>query len=136
MNFNKLKEITSPAEYEAVKVRLNELIKEATEKGLLEPDADNKYTREIGHLSYLGAIYESAYMDFKHIKVKKSPLIRDIEDEMYNRNMKQKELAAILKINEPTLSQIMQGKRRISMNIAKRLYKNLHIKPERLLEYA
>jgi hypothetical protein len=38
---------------------------------LLEPEYDNEYTREIGRLSRMGAIYEDEYMTFEHIKVGK-----------------------------------------------------------------
>ena len=65
-------------------------------------DEDNEYIREIGRLSILGAEYENRYMESKYLKVrKKSPLIKSIEEEMYSRNIKQKELADMLDINEP-----------------------------------
>jgi antitoxin component HigA of HigAB toxin-antitoxin module len=137
MNFDNFKKIVTPEQYEAIHIRVDELIREASEKGMLESEYDNEYTREIGRLSYLGAIYENEYMKFEHIKVrKKTPLIRNIEDEMYSRNIKQKELAKMIEINEPTLSQIMRGKRRISMCTAKRLNKALNIDAQLLIDYA
>ena len=137
MDFKDIKKIETEEQYEAVRVRVNELIQEASEKGMLESEYDNEYTREIGRLSYMGAIYENEYMEFKYLKVsKKSPLIRSIEDEMYNRNIKQKELADILGINEPSLSQIIRGKRPISMRTAKKLHKSLNIDAKLLIEYA
>jgi HTH-type transcriptional regulator/antitoxin HigA len=132
-----IKKIESAEQYEAIRQRVNELIDEATAKGMLESEADNEYTREIGRLSYLGAVYENENMTFRHLHVrKKSPLLQSIEDEMYNRNIKQKELAEMLGVNEPTLSQIMRGKRRISMKTAKRLYKSFSIDPKIILEFA
>jgi antitoxin component HigA of HigAB toxin-antitoxin module len=132
-----LDKIENYQQYEQVKARVNELINEATEKGLLESDIDNEYTREIGKLSYLGAIYENENIEFKHLNIReKSPLIKTIEEEMYNRNIKQKELAEMLAVNEPTLSQIIRGKRKISMRLAQRLYKTLQIEPKIILEYA
>ena len=75
MSFENIKKIETEEQYEAVRVRVNELIREASEKSMLESDYDNEYTREIGRLSYLGAIYENDYMKFEYIKVrKKSPL--------------------------------------------------------------
>jgi HTH-type transcriptional regulator/antitoxin HigA len=116
---------------------VNELIAEASEKGLLESDYDNEYTREIGRLSCMGAVYENDCTQFKHLKVRrKSPLIRSIEDEMYSRNIKQKELADMLGINEPTLSQIMRQKRSISMRMAKKLHESLDIDPKLIIDYA
>jgi len=55
---------------------------------------------------------------------------------MYSRDMKQKELAELLEINEPALSQIMRGKRSVSMRMAKRLHKSLNIDAKMLIEYA
>ena len=137
MDLKIIKKIDTAQQYEAVRVRVNELIQEASEKGLLESEYDNDYTREIGRLSYLGAIYENEYMKFEHIKIrKKSPLIKSIEDEMYSRNIKQKELADMLGINEPTLSQIMRQKRSISMKTAKKLHTLLHIEPKLIIDYA
>ena len=137
MDFENIKKIETEEQYEAVRVRVNELIQEASEKGLLESEYDNEYTREIGRLSYFGAVYETEYMKFKHLKIrKKSPLIKSIEDEMYSRNIKQKELADILEMNEPTLSQIIRGKRSISMRTAKKLHKSLNIDAKLLIDYA
>jgi antitoxin component HigA of HigAB toxin-antitoxin module len=135
MDLQTLEKVETREQYDAVRLRVDELIKEATEKGMLELDADNEYIREIGRLGILGAQYENEYYPFTVLKVrKKSPLIKKIEDEMYSRNLKQKELAEILGVNEPTLSQVMRGKRAISLRIAKRLYTSLHIDPALILE--
>jgi len=137
MDLKNIKKIETEQQYEAVRLRINELIREASEKGMLESEFDNEYTREIGRLSYMGAVYENEYMQFEHLKVrKKSPLIRSIEDEMYNRDIKQKELANMLGINEPALSQIIRGKKSISMRVAKKLHKSLNIDAKLLIEYA
>ena len=86
MDLKNVKKIETVEQYETVCMKVDELIREASEKGLLESEYDNKYTREIGRLSRLGADYENEYMEFKHLNVrKKSPLIRNIEDEMYSR---------------------------------------------------
>jgi antitoxin component HigA of HigAB toxin-antitoxin module len=135
MDLQTLKKVETREQYNAVRLRVDELIKEATEKGMLESDADNDYIREIGRLGRMGAQYETDYYPFTVLKVrKKSPLIKSIEDEMYSRNIKQKELAEILGVNAPTLSQVMRGKRAISLRMAKRLYTSLHIDPALILE--
>ena len=71
MDWKKIKRIETVEEYNAVCVRVDKLINEATEKGLLESEYDNEYTREIGHLSRLGAIYEDEYMTFNYINTRK-----------------------------------------------------------------
>ena len=53
-----MEELTTREEYNKVKARVEELIAEATQKGMLESDCDNEYTREIGDLSKLMADYE------------------------------------------------------------------------------
>ena len=81
MDLKKLEKIETAEEYNAVCIRVDELINEASGKGLLESEYDNEYTREIGRLSRLGAIYEDEYMVFEHLKVRKKPsLIKNIDE--------------------------------------------------------
>jgi len=118
------------AEYE------ENLIQEATANGSLdELDADNEYTREIGRVGCMLADYESTYMTFKYLKFK-SPLAISIEKELTSRSLKQREAAEMLNIKESTFSQIIRGKRPVSMQMAKRLYKVFNIDPKLILEYA
>ena len=112
------------------------LIDEATANGALaEQGADNEYTREIGRVGNMCADYESAYMTFKCLKFK-SPLLRGIENELTKRTLKQREAAELLNVKESTFSQIIRGKRPVSMQMAKRLYKIFNIDPKLILEYA
>lgn len=50
--------ITTRVEFDATQAEVDRLIAEATEKGLLEPEMDNEYTREISRLCILMADYE------------------------------------------------------------------------------
>jgi len=68
MDWINLRKIETVEQYEAVCVRVDELIREASDRGLLESEFDNEYTREIGCLSRFGAVYEDEYMTFKHIR--------------------------------------------------------------------
>ena len=129
------KKLTTKQEYDETKAIVEALISEATEKGMLEPEMDNEYTRQISELSKLMATYEDEYMDVLPLR-EKSPLIRLIEDYFYARNMKQKEGAQLLGINESVFSQILSGKRRITMPIAKRLHSKLGISADMILEYS
>ena len=129
------KKLTTRQEYAETKAIVEALISEATEKGMLEPEMDNEYTRQISELSKLMATYEDEYMDVLPLR-EKSPLIRSIEDYFYARNMKQKEGAQLLGINESVFSQILSGKRRITMPIAKRLHSKLGINADMILEYS
>ena len=129
------KKLTTRQEYDETKAIVEALISEATEKGMLEPEMDNEYTRQISELSKLMATYEDEYMDVLPLR-EKSPLIRSIEDYFYARNMKQKEGAQLLGINESVFSQILSGKRRITMPIAKRLHSKVGINADMILEYS
>jgi predicted XRE-type DNA-binding protein len=122
--------------FDAIAAYEEDLINEATANGALaEQGADNEYTREIGRVGIMCADYESAYMTFKHLKFK-SPLVINIEKELSKRDLKQREAAEMLNIKESTLSQIIRGKRPVSMQMAKRLYRVFNIDPKLILEYA
>ena len=134
-NKDMIKKLTTKQEYDETKAIVEALIAEATEKGMLEPEMDNEYTRQISELSKQMAQYEDEYTDILPLR-EKNPLIRSIEDYFYARNMKQKEGARYLGINESVFSQILSGKRRITMPIAKLLYSKLGINADMILENA
>ena len=115
---------------------MNDLINEANANSALNnPEADNEYTRLIGRVDCMRADYESLHMKFTNLKFK-SPLIVSIENEMEKWHIKQSQAAILLDVKESTFSQIMTGKRPVSMRIAKRLYKQLNIDPQVILEFA
>lgn len=49
-------------QYDLVRSCVNELIKEATKLGMLEPRMDNEYLSEIARLAKISAEYEDEYM--------------------------------------------------------------------------
>ena len=122
--------------FEEVSAYVDYLIEEATSNGsLAKPEADNEYTREIGRLGHLCADYETNYMQFNYVKFK-SPLLISIENELTKRSLKQRQAASLLDIKESTFSQIMTGKRSVSMQMAKKLYKVFKIDPKLILEHS
>ena len=130
-----MEKLTTRSQYDEAKARVEQLIAEATQKGMLESDMDNAYTQEIAFLSKQMADYEDEYLNILPLR-QKSPLIAIIEDYFYAHNMKQKDGAKLLEVNESQLSQIMSGHRRISMSLAKRLHTRMNIDPKLILEYA
>ena len=74
-----MQELTTRHDYDAVKARVEQLIAEATEKGLLEPGLDNEYTREIAQLSKQMARYEDTHLNTLPLR-QKSAQIAAIED--------------------------------------------------------
>lgn len=122
--------------YDEMHLYVESLIDEATKSGALEPqDVSNDYTTEIGRIGNLCADYETEFMVFKNIRFK-SPLILSIERELEKRSIKQNQAAELLDVKESTLSQIMTGKRQVSMRMAKKLYKVLDIDPGLIIEFA
>ncbi len=130
-----MEKLTTREQYDATKARVEQLIAEATAKGMLEPEMDNEYTQEISLLSQQMATYENEYLNILPLR-QKSPLISSIEEYFYAHGLKQKEGAKLLGVNESQFSQIMSGRRRISMSFAKRLHSKLGINAELILEYA
>lgn len=130
-----MEKITTREKYDETKSRVEQLIAEATQKGLLEPDMDNEYTREIASLSQQMAVFEDDFLNILPLR-QKSPLITTIEEYFYAHGMKQKDGAKMLGVNESQFSQIMTGRRRISMSFAKRLHSKLGIDANLILEYA
>ncbi|GHU64153.1 hypothetical protein FACS1894123_08380 [Bacteroidia bacterium] len=134
--FEDITKIESRELFDKVSVYCDDLIDEATENGSLdEQGADNEYTREIGRVGRMCADYETYFMTFKCIKFK-SPLVTSIENELGKRSLKQRQAAELLNVKESTFSQIMTGKRPVSMQMAKRLYKVFNIDPKLILEYS
>jgi len=129
-------EIHTPELFKKITEYTEALINEATTNGSLEEQgADNEYTKEIGRVGSMCADYESRYMKFEQLKFK-SPLVVSIEKEMEKRQIKQRQTAELLDVKESTFSQIMTGKRPVSMRMAKRLYKELNIDPGLILEFS
>ena len=133
--FENIGRITTHQEYDLLLGNLESLIQTATQGGYLsEQNADNEYTREIGRLSRLCALYENEFMTFD-FKVK-TPLLQSIQDEISKRGLEHKEAAELIGVNEPAFSRMMRGKRPISMRIAKRLYREFNIDPKLIVEYS
>lgn len=130
-----MEKLITREQYDAVKAQVEQLIAEATERGMLESEMDNEYTRKIAALSKLMADYEDEYMNILPLR-QKSPLIASIEDYFYAHGMRQKDGARMLGVNESQFSQIMSGRRRISMSFAKRLHSKMGIDASLILEYA
>ena len=65
-----MKRIATRKEYDAVKLQVEQLIAEATKKGMLEPDMVNDYTLKIGELCKLMADYEDNVMHLFPLKQK------------------------------------------------------------------
>jgi antitoxin component HigA of HigAB toxin-antitoxin module len=133
--FCNVSRIATDEEYDLLKSRINSLIVEATTSGYLSKQgADNEFTREIARLGKMGAMYETEVLHLPKRAI--NPLVLEIEKKIKIRGLSQGRAAEIIGINEPTFSNIMRGKRHISMRMAKKLFNEFEINPELLIKYS
>ena len=123
---NRKANITTEKEYVATMSKLDALMKKG-EKNLTDKEA-----QEIRTLALAAQAYEKSIYTIPTPKT----LLGLIELEMYERRLKQKELAKLLGIGEPKLSQIMSSKRKPDLAFLKAAHKHLGIDGNLLLEYA
>jgi HTH-type transcriptional regulator/antitoxin HigA len=114
-------------EYNLKTKRLEELLEQLTQKGKLAVKLQN----ELDVISEDIAVYEETKFPFEP-----SNLREMIELRMYQRKLKQKDLAKILGTTPSRISEILNGKRGLTMEIARNLYKNLNIDAELILKNA
>ena len=112
-------------EYKEKTKRLEELLKQFTLSGNL----DDKSQIELDKLSDEIQEYEE-----KNYPFKVESLNEMIELRMYQRKLKQKDLAQILGTTPSRISEILNGKRGLTMELAKSLYRKLNIDAELILK--
>ncbi|TXJ26611.1 MAG: helix-turn-helix domain-containing protein [Chitinophagaceae bacterium] len=118
--------IGSEKEYNAVMKEIDILMKKGERK------LSDKELRSLQSLALAAQMYE------KSIYTIPAPQTLEglIELKMYEHKLKQKELAKLLGIGEPKLSQIMSRKRKPDVSFLKAAHKLLGIDGNLLLEYA
>jgi len=125
-----MKTITTEKEYRDICLQMNVIIGKGTELGDMEllSEADkNEYIR----LSEMVRKWEAVCYSFPI-----NPLFEAIRQKMAELNLKQKETAKLIGINEARMSEIMRGKRRINIDTAKKLRTELQIPAETILSFA
>ena len=90
-----------------------------------------KLQLELNKISDDIADYEESKFPFKPDNLKEM-----IELRMYQRKLKQKVVAKIIGTTPSRISEILNGKRGLTMELAKGLYKNLNIDAELILNSA
>jgi HTH-type transcriptional regulator/antitoxin HigA len=123
---NRKMKIGSEKEYNATMKKIDALMKKG-EKNLTDKEAKEIRTLALAAQAYEKSIYTiPAPKTFEGL----------IELKMYERRLKQKELAKLLGIGEPKLSQIMSRKRKPDLAFLKAAHEHLGIDGNILLEYA
>ena len=123
---NRKMKIENEREYIATMKKIDALMKKG-EKNLTDKEAKEIRTLALAAQAYEKSIYTiPAPKTFEGL----------IELKMYERRLKQKELAKLLGIGEPKLSQIMSRKRKPDLAFLKAAHEHLGIDGNILLEYA
>ncbi len=113
-----MKTITNIADYEKANKRIEQLLKIVDNK---TPETDKNFI-ELNNLSDLVADYEE-----KNYSMQPQNLIETVKLRMFQRKLKQKDLADLLETKPSRISEFLNGKLKLSYNLAKNLYKKLNI---------
>ena len=129
----KTDKIKDRKEYEEVMNRIEKLLQKSTKSGgfnkLPQKEADT-----LKRLSLLAEQYEDS-IPLMPIKTP-TTLTEMIRFKMFELNLKQKQLAKVLGISEARISELLKGKRKINMELAKKLHSKLKIDANFILEAA
>ena len=119
-----MEKITHKSEYQAGLVRMEELL-------LLvgnDTSPESKSFQELDQLSDQVAAYEEETYSFEANTLKEM-----IELRMFQRKLRQKDVAELLGTTPSRISEILHGKRKLTFDRAKGLYRKLNIDPELIL---
>ena len=117
-------ELNNESQYEAVIQRIEELLKVVSN----DTPVTDRYYIELDVISDLVEEYEE-----KYYPVKMPTLAEVIRDEMTERGISQKEVAELLGVSPPRISEYMTGKSEPTLKVARLMYKKLDIDPDILL---
>jgi HTH-type transcriptional regulator / antitoxin HigA len=101
------------------------------QKGSTQLTADDK--KELLRLSLVAEAYEQ---DVYPMPIPSKTIVGMMQIKMFERQLKQKDLALLLNVSETTLSEIMNGKRKINLTLAQQLYQKLNISADFILQNA
>lgn len=105
-------------------------------EGYLSKEASVLTETELADLQRLSLLVER-YEDVRYPMPVEPPTLPEmIRLRMFQEHLKQRDLAALLGITETRLSEVLTGKRKINLDLAKRLYEKLKIRADFILEKA
>ena len=124
--------INTESDYRQVQAEVESYLQKATQGGGFASLSEND-DHKLLQLSHLMRTYEQ-----EHYPMPAQPqtLAGMIELKMFERKLKQKDLAELLEVEAPRISELLRGKRRVSIDLARQLYKKLDISAEFILEHA
>jgi HTH-type transcriptional regulator/antitoxin HigA len=125
--------INNDEEYRQVMEKIEAYLQKATHGGGFQ-SLNTQEREELRRLSLAAEAWEDQ-VSLMPIRQPRT-LVEMIRLRMYERKLKQHELAELLGISATRLSEVLQGKRKVNMDLAKRLYQHLEIDASFILETA
>lgn len=117
-------EIENEMQYERIFERIEELLKVVDD----DTPLDNRYMVELELLSNLVVEYEE-----KHYPIEPPTLIEMVQERMSEMKLSQKEVAELLGISPPRISEYLNGKSEPTLKVARLMHQKLDIDAEILL---
>lgn len=116
--------------YEKVQLQIEALLQKSIQNGGFKALSSD----EVALLNKLSLAAEN-YEDNLQMMPIKTPttLVEMIRFKMFEMNLKQKQLANLLEISETRISELLCGKRKLNLELAKKLYQKLNIDASFLL---
>jgi HTH-type transcriptional regulator/antitoxin HigA len=110
--------------YEKVQLQIEALLQKSIQNGGFKALSSD----EVALLNKLSLAAEN-YEDNLQMMPIKTPttLVEMIRFKMFEMNIKQKQLANLLEISETRISELLCGKRKLNLELAKKLYQKLNI---------
>ncbi|WP_246169117.1 helix-turn-helix domain-containing protein [Rudanella paleaurantiibacter] len=128
-------EIRTEQDYQALMSRIEGFLQKATEGGgftALSPEEGD----ELHRLSLLAEAYEDSIPIMPLPVPPPKNLVDILEHKMYEQRMKQRDLARLLNVSEARLSDVLSGKRKPNLDLAKRIHLRLGVDAETVLRLA
>ncbi len=102
----------------------------------LAKGSSNMTEADLAELQRLSLLVERYEDEHYPMPVEPATLPEMIRLRMFQENLKQRDAAMMLGITETRLSEVLSGKRKVNMDLAKRLHDRLHIRAEYILKTA
>jgi HTH-type transcriptional regulator / antitoxin HigA len=122
-------------EYQFLMNRIEVYLQKATHNGGFQSLIPEEVS-DLQQLSLAAEDYEDNVLKIMPLTRKPDSLSDMLNLKMFEFKFKQRDLAQLLEITPTRLSEIMNGKRKVNMDLAKRLYTKLNIDPKFILENA
>lgn len=123
--------IETRKDYETLMARIEKLLQKSTKNGGFDKLSE-KDKEELKILSLAAEQFEDS-IPLMPIK-QPSTITEMLRYKMFELNIKQKQLAKLIGVSETRVSELLNGKRKLNIELAKKLHSKLHIDADFLLK--